>query len=280
MTFSDFARQHGLAIRDLFASDRIQRCPTIEHPKSTNGAYWFDGLHGWIQNWEFGDAVTWYEDPSAKPLTDTDKAAWGAKRNELNDERRIAHKLAAEAAQTLINAAKVDVHGYLASKGFPEAKGFVTPDYRLLIPLRDFSTNGLNGLQTVALIENTWAKKMTYGTKAKGAVFFLGPRHNAEYWLVEGYATGLSVQMALKQMRLAATVVVTFSAGNLQFVASQLRGRRFVFADNDTSGTGQRVAGATSLPWTMSDVVGEDANDLHQRAGLMAVVKLVAKCRR
>jgi putative DNA primase/helicase len=86
--------------------------------------------------------------------------------------------------------------------------------------------------------------------------------------------------MALKQMRLAATVVVTFSAGNLQFVASQLRGRRFVFADNDTSGTGQRVAGATSLPWTMSDVVGEDANDLHQRAGLMAVVKLVAKCRR
>ncbi len=44
--------------------------------------------------------------------------------------------------------------------------------------------------------------------------------------------------------------------------------RRFLFEGNDESGTEQRTAEAMSLLWTMSEVAEENANDLHQRAGL------------
>ncbi len=85
---------------------------------------------------------------------------------------------------------------------------------------------------------------------------------------------------ALRQLRLNASVVVCFSAHNLTHVAVAMTGRRFVFADNDTSGTGQRAAVATGLPWTASPVDGEDANDLHARAGTMALAKLLMEVRR
>jgi putative DNA primase/helicase len=77
------------------------------------------------------------------------------------------------------------------------------------------------------------------------------------------FATGLSVREALRVLHRPARVVVCFSAGNLQYVATQLGGARFVMADNDASGTGCRVAIATGLPWTMPPVVGYDANDFH-----------------
>jgi putative DNA primase/helicase len=74
---------------------------------------------------------------------------------------------------------------------------------------------------------------------------------------------------------MTASVVVCFSASNLVQVADQLPGKRFVFADNDESKTGQTSAEATGLPWTMSDTVGYDANDLHMKDGLFAVVSKI-----
>ena len=50
-------------------------------------------------------------------------------------------------------------------------------------------------------------------------------------------------------------------------VASALGGG-FVVADNDESGTGERVAKQIGWSYWMSDQVGEDANDAHQRLGL------------
>jgi putative DNA primase/helicase len=72
-------------------------------------------------------------------------------------------------------------------------------------------------------------------------------------------------------MHLDASVLVCFSDSNLTFVAPRVTGRRTVFADNDESGAGERAASATGLPYRMSDRLGEDANDLFRRAGLMAV---------
>jgi putative DNA primase/helicase len=40
-----------------------------------------------------------------------------------------------------------------------------------------------------------------------------------------------------------------------------------VVADNDESGTGERVAKEIGWKYWMSDVVGEDANDTHVRLG-------------
>jgi putative DNA primase/helicase len=74
------------------------------------------------------------------------------------------------------------------------------------------------------------------GGKAKGSVFFIGPLVAHERWLVEGYATGLSVRAALRELHRDAQVVVCFSAGNLAHVGrlvKELRPKAYVFADND-----------------------------------------------
>ena len=120
---------------------------------------------------------------------------------------------------------------------------------------------------------------MLTGMRAKNAVLFLGNRDLPECWLVEGLATGLSLRNALRSVGLAAGVVVTFSASNLIQVADQVPGKRYVFADNDESKTGEKSALATGLPWTMADEVGWDANDLHAKKGLFAVVAKIMDCR-
>ena len=76
-------------------------------------------------------------------------------------------------------------------------------------------------------------------------------------------------------MHRTGAVLVCFSAGNLEYIAKQVRGRRFVIADNDRSGRGQAAAEATGLPWAMPPTEGDDLNDHHQSAGLFAVATLM-----
>ena len=95
-----------------------------------------------------------------------------------------------------------------------------------------------------------------------------------EVWLCEGYATGLSIQAALKSLYRDAAVMVCFSAGNMVEVGRRLKSK-FVVADHDA--TGQRVAEELSCRWGMSEREGEDANDLHQRGGLAAVRALLLR---
>ena len=65
-----------------------------------------------------------------------------------------------------------------------------------------------------------------------------------------------------------AAVIVCFSAYNLAHVGRQVK-KGFVFADHDDAGI--RAAEELPWPWVKSDAPGEDANDLHRRAGLRAV---------
>jgi putative DNA primase/helicase len=88
------------------------------------------------------------------------------------------------------------------------------------------------------------------------------------------------VYHALRSIGSDASVVVCFSASNLVQVADQIKGQRFVFADNDESKTGKKSAEQTGLPWTMADTVGFDANDLHMKSGLFAVVGKIMQLRR
>lgn len=183
---------------------------------------------------------------------------------------------AAQKAQSIIKTAKVDVHPYLAEKGLPEAKCLVLPDGELLIPMRDAQNNALLGTQIIRLEDNEWAKKMMPGMRAKGAVLRLG--RGAETVLCEGYATGLSIDLAARLLRLNLSVLVCFSAGNLTHVAGLIGGKRYIFADHDVSKAGEQSAIKAGLPYVMSPDIG-DANDLHQQRGLMAVSKLLMEVR-
>ena len=282
MSFILFARAHGVDIEPskLFPSDRIRRCGTVEKPRSGNGAYFYDGQRGWVMDWSGEARVIWFEDPNAVPWTDEQKREWMDKRKKVNATRDTGYENAAKKAYTVLNAAKHTKHDYLHLKGFPDLEGLVL-EGELLVPMRNVVTNNLQGYQRIYWDAETrkWEKKMLLGMQARNAVMYMGDRNAQEVWLCEGYATGLSIHAALRSVGLKASVVVCFSASNMVAVADQIKGRRYIFADNDESKTGEKSAISTNLPWTMDDVVGSDANDLHKSNGLFAVVKKIMTLR-
>ena len=283
MSFINFARAHGLLIDEskLYASDFIKRCGTVDKPRSLNGSYLWDGQRGWIFNWAEEAKAIWYDDPNAKPWTDQEKREWVTKRNKANADRDRSYDMAADRVVITLNSAKMEIHPYLEIKGFKDLQGYVV-DNKLLVPMRNVVTDKLQGYQEIYWDEpnRKYEKKMLHGMRAKNAVLYMGSKGAREAWLVEGYATGLSLHKALRSVGLNAAVVVCFSAVNLVQVADQVKGDRYVFADNDESKTGEKAAIETGLPWTMADEVGMDANDMHDKLGLMSVVKKVMDLRK
>lgn len=284
MSFIAFARAHGVEIdpAKLYASERIKRCGTTDKPKGKNGAYFWDGERGWVWNWSGEARVQWFHDDKATPWTEAEKAAWKAKRQAAQASQDQDYQRAALRAAELIRNAKPTEHNYLHRKGFADVQGLVGADGALLVPMRNLITNNVQGVQLIRWDEAAMAftKKMIPGMRAKGAVYRMGDRTAPETILCEGYATGLSIVAALRSVGLRASVLVCFSAHNLELIAPQLKGRAYVFADHDKSGTGEKSAQATGLPYCMSPVMGEDANDLHARAGLFAVCQLLMEVRR
>lgn len=282
--FISFARAHGLELSpaQLFASERIRRCGTTEKPRGTNGAWFWDGQRGWVFNWQAEARVQWFNDADAKPWTPEEQAAWKAKRRAMQSTQEEGYRHAALRCAEMLRLAQPDQHNYLHFKGFPEAQGFVAADGALLIPMRNLLTNDLQGLQVIRWVEEerAYEKKMAPGMRAKGAVFRMGDKTAPETLLCEGYATGLSIFAGLRSVGLRASVLVCFSAHNLEFIAPQVKGRAFVFADHDKSRTGEKSAQATGLPYCMSPTEGQDANDVHMQGGLMAVCKLLMEVRR
>lgn len=282
--FITFARAHGVEINParFQPGERIRRCGTVDKPRSTNGAYFFDGERGWVFNWSAEARVQWFSDPNARPWTEEEKAAWRAKRHAAQASQDAEHQRAARRAQEMLRSAKPSEHDYLHRKGFPAHQGLVAQDGALLIPMRDVFTNNLNGLQVIRWIEDErkFQKKMLPGMKAKAAVFRIGDRYARETFLCEGYATGLSIEAAARAVGLSAAILVCFSANNLEHVARMVKGRVMAFADNDESGTGERSAINAGVPYCMSDVVGNDANDDHMQFGLFAVAQKLMEVRR
>jgi len=90
----------------------------------------------------------------------------------------------------------------------------------------------------------------------------------------EGYATGLSVRAAITAAKIRRSVVVCFTAHNMTVIAQEF-GPGFVIADNDPKLAGEIAAKKTGLPYWVSDKVGEDFNDYHQRVGLFAASQAI-----
>lgn len=274
MTFADFCKAHGLLVSSVELGRWI-RVATTDHPKTKNGAYKWLGDVGFVQNHAtMTDVAVWRPDATAQPV---DMTAIHAKVAEHERKQRAGWARAAESAAELIRTAAQAEHGYLQIKGFPDAKGLVLPDDALLVPMRHLRTNALVGAQVIRWLpeERKYEKKMLPGMRAKGAVFRLGSAQAPRTWLVEGYATALSVECALRMLKMRDSVLICFSAGNLIHVASEIGGGAVVFADNDESGAGERAAKATGLRYCMAGTTGHDANDMHQHLGIFKVASLM-----
>ncbi|PPV06097.1 hypothetical protein XBLMG947_1432 [Xanthomonas bromi] len=212
-------------------------------------------------------------------LANTTAQARAVERDAADQLGRVA---AADAARIAWDAASLDcgAHAYLLRKGVA-AYGLrvATSNLRarlwdaerarwiddaivvragdLLVPVRLPDGHLIN----VQRIDAVGRKLFLRGGQKRGG--FLRIEGVGRTWLCEGMATGASVHEAT-----GATVVVAFDAGNLIHFASLADA---VAADNDASGTGQRAAEATGLPWACPTAVGEDFNDIHQRQGIEAV---------
>jgi len=281
MNFVDFARAHGVDASGISPSDRIQRVPTVEKPRSTNGAVLWDGQRGWVMDWASGGEIHWYGEPASDGWTDGQRREW-AERREVQRRLQVeGWQRAARRAADLLAKTTLTEHGYLRLKGFAEQKGLVLPDEVLMVPMRDLDTNALVGAQLIRWVagERRWDKRMLPGMRAKGAVLRIGDGRAREMFLCEGFATGLSIAEAVRVLRLNAAVLVTFSATNLVHVAGRLGRAAIVVADSDESGVGEGAATATGLRYCMSACVGEDANDLHQRAGVFALAQMLMAAR-
>lgn len=273
MTFTQFAGLYGLMLPDLYPSERVRRCPTEQHPRTKDGAYFWDGRRGWVSDWSNGAEIHWYDNPDAQGFSEADKKAWGERKRAQERRQAEVHRQAERTAADMLRACKPAEHNYLRSKQLPDVLGLVNDERELIVPMRTVESNQLVGVQIIRWLmdERAWQKKMLYGTRAKGAVFRLGNPRSPETWLVEGYATGLTLELALRQLHQHAQVLICFSASNLTHVAAQVKGRKFAFADHDKSATGEKAAQQAQLAYCMSPIEGEDANDLYVRAGLMAV---------
>jgi putative DNA primase/helicase len=274
MRFDEFCRVHGLIV-DGIEAGRWVRVPTTDHPRTKNGAYKWLGDVGFVQNHAtMVDVSVWRPHGEAAPV---DMAAMHAKVAEHERKMREGWERAAHRAEEMRRSAKQQPHGYLQIKGFEDMAGLVLPDESLMVPMRHLTTNKLVGAQVIRWLpdERKYEKKMLPGMRAKGAVFRLGSAQAPRTWLVEGYATGLSVEAAIRMLRLRDAVLICFSAGNLVHVAGQLAGEALVFADHDESGAGERAAQATGLRYCMAGEVGFDANDLHKKEGIFRVASLM-----
>lgn len=233
--------------------------------------------NGWRDNGEHRGPLTAQEEAERRRARAVREAAIAAE----DARKQRGYRQAAAQAQRLIAGCSMKTHYYLNAKGLPDVLALVA-DAKLVVPMRDLEKNALVGVQTIEWLpsERRWEKKMAPGMRARGAVLRLGNQRAQETFLCEGYATGLSIELAARRMRLNASVLVCFSDSNLAHVAPMVPGRAFVIVDNDVSQAGEKAAIKTGLPYRMSDVVGEDANDLHQRAGLMALCSLLMEVRK
>jgi len=249
MTFEEFARDHGLMIKDLVL-DRWVRVGTDDHPRKQNGAYIFDGHKGAIINFAVHDRHILYK--SSEPFIPDPNAA--AKREAANQERQLRQRKAADKAAFILNNALKQQHPYLIRKGFPD-RGLVWNDL-LVLPMR--VGQHLVGCQ---LIQEDGTKRFLSGQQTKGASLIID--NKGRNILCEGFATGMSVRRAMKYLRERYTIYVCFSAGNMLEVAKSLR-NPLVIADNDAMGVGtaKKIA---SFYWLGE--AGEDFNDTEQRIG-------------
>lgn len=262
MTFDEFAKLHGLIPGDV-TPGRWTRCPTTDKPRHRNGSFKHMGTYALVQNWAtMAEPAVWRSEGTAtQPQMRVQQLAKEAQRDAAVQARIAAHR-----AERILAECELATHPYLASKGFSKETANVwrrNAENLLVVPMKNGSR--ITGCQ---LISPKGDKRFLFGQRSGGAEFIFNAR--GPHFLCEGYATALSVRQALRNLKVPYSLHVTFSASNLRRVAQGLS-CGYVLADNDASGTGERVAREIGWPFWISDLEGEDANDFCQRRGVFVL---------
>ncbi len=175
----------------------------------------------------------------------------------------------------------------------------------MMVPMR----NVAGEIRSAQYISPEGKKLFQLGGEAKGAFFQIG--RDSEVWLVEGYATALSLKEAWKvRMRsFSPEIRVCFSAMNLWAVGIEAVARKRVVysvpdhdrwtcinkhrwegtlkdstcpecgTDRTTPPAGEYYAKQLNRPYWMPPDVGFDANDYHQKYGIDALASAILNFR-
>lgn len=250
MSFVDFARGHGLIIRDVI-TDKWVATATEDHPNKRNGRYKFLGDVGWVQNWATMERPQMWRSTTRTPTIDYRKRI-----NQANEERIAMQRKAAERGAWIMSQTTMKPHKYLVKKGFPDE---VAPVWEkdgkslLVLPMR--IQRDIAGVQ---LIGDEGNKQFLSGQKTKGATLTIDAKGLPIF--CEGFATALTIRRLMKIIKIRYTIYCCFSAGNVKEVAGGIPGG-IVIADNDSNGTGEKVARETGKPYWMPPTTGLDLND-------------------
>jgi putative DNA primase/helicase len=219
-------------------------------------------------DWSSGFTETWRDD-SHRDDENTKRLLEEARQRERRfaAEQREKQSAVALEAEQLVRKAMIHGHPYLVRKGFPDRSTLVC-DGKIVIPIRD--VDDYKTVISAQLIDENGEKRFLTGGRTRGGIHRLGVMRADRIVLCEGYATGLSLHLAL--MRLSDHgVIVCFSARNLELVASRFP-NAIVCADNDASKTGEECAKRTGLRWIMPARVGDDFNDVMMKDGMYSLV--------
>lgn len=240
-------------------------------------------------NWQTGQSSTvWLRDAGSPAVRK--QVRQDIQKQQAERVRRAQE--AAGIAARLVAAAELRTHAYLVAKGFPDEAALVVdapvvakiggkylvPDdagAAIVIPARIGSV-----VRSVQLIWESGEKKFLANGEMGGASHRIAT--GRDRWLCEGFATGLTLRAALKALRHTATVLVCFSASNVETVARGAQGRSYIATDHDKPipqfdgiGAGEFYARRSGVPFLLPPAVGDDLNDIHQRDGLFAVQRLI-----
>lgn len=260
MDFLAFCRVQGILIDHLPLMGEWKRYPTEDHPRSRNGAVKYLGTHGFAQNHATSTEVSLWQSEEKydiKKQESISKAVQDAERDKLKRQKEAADK-----AAFILKNSQFAQHQYLKDKGFPDEHGYVF--MKEGVPLLVIPMRVKNALVGVQLIDPDGNKKFLFGQRTSNAEFIFD--NKGPHIFCEGYATALSIRMALKNLKKRYTIHVCFSAGNMLKVSDGMQGH--IVADNDESKTGENTAKRIGLPFWISEIEGFDFNDHHKYFGL------------
>lgn len=186
-----------------------------------------------------------------------------AKEKAEAERRELAAKAAKECRAKWEAAPECTRHPYLDKKHLDGTYGVRIHRDTILLPMYDKDGN----LVSLQSIDGSGNKRYHKNGTCKGSYWQVGS--GAPAYLAEGFATAASVYEATGK-----TCLIAYSAGNIGNIATLYPGVTVV-ADNDESGTGEKAAKASGLPYVVIPEIGKDANDYASEHGRQALRDLL-----
>lgn len=252
--FRSAAQSFGLKDFDPQADGQIHRVDVEGENNKLSGWYKLypdEPQAGVFGNWKTGEQQTWKTNQKSTVSRQEIEANRARRQEELQQKIKEA---SAKAKAIWQKSQICTEHPYLTKKQV-QSYGCRVYKKSLVIPVWQPDRT----LSSLQFIDEDGTKKFLTGGLMRGGFHLIGTPTETMY-IAEGYATAASVHQET-----GCGVFVAFNAGNLPEVAINARmlfkdSQFIIAADNDESGTGEKYAQKTGLPYVMPEETG-DFND-------------------